>query len=340
MGRKAGHLKKTEERIQENVREMVDLRLKGDSFQLIAEHFETSKWTLYQDYRIAAESDFLGYDPVGKEELIKALRGEETFSEIAFRFNLSVNGLKNYMTDRGISERRLPVPSQFDEKTCETDDPVLKKFLADKTLTSDFMKHYGISYYAGQAWADAAGLEIEKIAPSQKTWTSKTNLPEKKDFEGKEITVKALVDLRCSGLSFGDIGNLYGVDRTGIFKTYAKMQERNFDGYDPFDREAIQMALREKDVVFEEIARSFMIPVKGLRNYIADRNLEGRPYPTYEEICSGSEETRIRVGREYLQGKRNLRQANLYYGTSIITARKWAEKLREKCPVLESESGK
>ena len=318
---------KNEDSRDKAIREMVDLRCRGFSFAEVAEHCGMSVWTVYKHYTEAAEYDYYGYDPVGYGSVKSLLKSSLPFSVVALRTGLSSEGLKNYMLDRGIRERILPKPSEMQEEGYSADG-VLGKFLEDHYLTQKFLDYYGITYYSAQMWAKAAGIEVRKIPQEERSRKNLEEKPKNMMFYGKKMEAKELVDLRLQGLSFAEIGQLYGVNKATVYKEYIRMQLNGYDGYEPFDRKKLASVLRDEDCGLDEIALSYRIPIKGLQNYIADRNIPGREYPTFEELSQGTGEMRFTVAREFFSGKRTFSSLMKFFGGSYKGCRLWTEKIR------------
>lgn len=319
---------KNEESREKAVREMVDLRCRGLSFAEVAEHCGMSVWTAYRHYAEAAEYDYYGYDPVGYGTVKAYLSGTLPFSAVALKTGLSGEGLKNYMFDRGIRERVLPKPSEMLAEGFAAGNAVLEKFLSDHYLTQKFLDYYGITYYSAQMWAKAAGVEVRKIPQEERARKNLEGAPKDMRYYGKEMVAEELVNLRMQGLSFAEIGQLYGVNKATVYKAYVQMQLRGYDGYEPFSVKEIEKRLRTEDRSLEDIARDLRLPLKGLQNYITDRSIPGREYPTWEEIKGKPDGVRIRVAKEFLAGTRTLSSVMKFFGGSYKGCRMWAEKIR------------
>lgn len=309
------------------IQEMVDLRCRGFSFAEVAEHLGMSVWTVYKHYSDAAEYDYYGYDPVGYRTAKSLLRSSLPFSVVALRTGLSSEGLKNYMLDRGIRDRVLPKPSEMLQEGFSAGG-VLAKFLEDHYLTQKFLDYYGVTYYSAQMWAKAAGIEVRKIPQEDRSRKNLEEMPKNMSYYGKKMEAEKLVDLRLQGLSFAEIGQLYGVNKATVYKEYVRMQLNGFDGYEPFDRKELASVLKNVDCGLDEIALSYRLPLKGLQNYIADMNISGREYPTWEEITKGTGEMRFIVAREFFSGKRTFSSVMKFFGGSYKSCRLWAERIR------------
>lgn len=97
--------KKTENKIEKiPIKELVDLRCQGASFDVIADIYGVSKMGVYLSYMKAKEHDFYGYEPYSVEMIKASIRGgRKTVQEIAAILNIPYKGLRMYMTDRGIT---------------------------------------------------------------------------------------------------------------------------------------------------------------------------------------------------------------------------------------------
>ena len=84
---------------------LIDLRLQGLSFAMIAKRFGITKSAVYHLFQKYKADNFNGYCPIDLNEVRKALNTEQPFSRIAFQFNLDSNGLRNLMTDYDIDDR-------------------------------------------------------------------------------------------------------------------------------------------------------------------------------------------------------------------------------------------
>lgn len=88
-------------------RHVIDLRCQGKSFSDIAKEYGTTKIVSYEFYRTVKENDFYGYEPFSVKEIVFLFEETNmTYSEIAKKMGMSVNGLKNYILDRNIPARK------------------------------------------------------------------------------------------------------------------------------------------------------------------------------------------------------------------------------------------
>lgn len=86
---------------------VTDLRCEGKSFSDIGKEYGTTKIVSYEFYKTVKENGFYGYEPYSVREIAYLFEETQmTYSEIAKKMGMSVNGLKNYILDREIPARK------------------------------------------------------------------------------------------------------------------------------------------------------------------------------------------------------------------------------------------
>lgn len=128
------------------------------------------------------------------------------------------------------------------------------------------------------------------------------------------ISVVDFVDHRCAGDSFDQLAGRYSVTKSILYGFYKKFKERNFDGYDPYDKARVKMLLNKKELTIPEIAQRMGMCYKGMRNYLEDHDLDR--VPKKEDILKMVNED-----------KRSLAWIGRYYGQSYPTFKTLLKKL-------------
>ena len=132
------------------IKDLVDKRLAGMSYQEIADEYDLSKQIVYGYYRECEACGFDGYDPVGAEKVSRMLRSECTVGEIARRLGISnKNGLLNYINDYHIKGREMNART------------VRRLVKAGKTAAY-IGRYYGIGQQTVQRWCERNGIDIPK----------------------------------------------------------------------------------------------------------------------------------------------------------------------------------
>lgn len=101
---------------------LIDLRLQGLSFAMIAERIGISRYSLYNLYKKYKSAKYNGYLPIDPDCIRKELKEDIPFYKIAFMHDLEAAGLRNFMEDYEIEDRLTPerVKSVFEASPTRT----------------------------------------------------------------------------------------------------------------------------------------------------------------------------------------------------------------------------
>lgn len=133
----------------------------------------------------------------------------------------------------------------------------------------------------------------------------------------REDTVRELTDMRCRGMSFGRIAERYGCSKTAVYLYYRRASVQGFCGYEPHSLGKLRAELDEGELTFAEIALLRGMTVRGLRNYLDDRNVKYRHLPC-GPAGEGQEKEISRI-RGMLSDGRSGAYIARYYGVSYLT---------------------
>ena len=139
------------------VREIVDMRLQGMSFDKIAEAFGVKKIQIYGYYRESAEDGFGGYMPKVSLPLLRNLLADrnKSMKDIALALGLPLSGLRNFMEDYGIAGRVM------DRKT-------ISGMIGNGKTVRQIGAYYGITPQCAERKMKELGLESTKHNSTQK----------------------------------------------------------------------------------------------------------------------------------------------------------------------------
>lgn len=84
---------------------LIDLRLQGLSFSTIADRLHITKSSVYHVYKKYKSAHYDGYCPVSLDAVRQGLNSDAPFTKIAYQLDLSVEGLRNLITDYDIEDR-------------------------------------------------------------------------------------------------------------------------------------------------------------------------------------------------------------------------------------------
>lgn len=87
------------------IQKYIDLRLQGLSLSEIADQFGMPKSSLNNLVRKFRLCSYEGYEPIDIKTIKEDLNTNLSFSRIAYKHDLSVKGLRNYISDYDIGNR-------------------------------------------------------------------------------------------------------------------------------------------------------------------------------------------------------------------------------------------